>query len=349
MRPAAPIPVLAAAIALALMMVIPWIAPTDSGPAVRSPPRPGSPGASLASARWYVTMHGEAGPLAQVMAVGADGGVLGPVLGPGPVGEPALSELRGMARLADGGLAVVNAKSSASRVIEFDVPDPASGTRSWRGVAARRGPGNEAMKHPYQAVVGPDGAYWVSNQDSATVTRHEAAAGAPGTGDSPAAGPRDRVVVQSRHIEPDGLADPRGLAFGPDGGLWICDRGRRRIVIHDPATGALRRIVADEAQGMGHPIQIAFTADGRGLLVTDNLHHCVWRVDPRSGAMTMLVKPRSGGLDAPSAIALDGDVLLVGSRHGNALLTFHAEDGRFLGTFARLPSGPEFVVPAGGR
>ncbi|MFM1935777.1 MAG: hypothetical protein RI990_736 [Planctomycetota bacterium] len=349
MRRAPSITVITAAAALALMLAIPWIGGGPPGPRGRAVPSTGVPGASVATARWYVTVHGEAGPLAQVLAVDGDGRVIGTVLGPCPTDEPPLSELRGIVHLADGRLAVVNAKSAASRIIEFDAPDPASGTRAWRRVVARRGTGNESMKHPYQAVVGPDGAYWVTNQDSATVTRHDVQAdprrpGNPEQDDRP-----DRVVIRSQDQDPDGLGDPRGLAFGPDGAIWICDRGRRRVVIHDPRTGTLRRIVADESNGLGHPIQLAFTADGRSILVTDNLHHCVWRIDARTGAMQALVRPRSGGLDAPSSIAIDGDVLLVGSRHGQALLTFDAADGRFLGTFARLPSGPEFVVPAAGR
>ena len=54
----------------------------------------------------------------------------------------------------------------------------------------------------------------------------------------------------------------------------------------------------------------------------------------------------AGGLDAPSALALQGDVLYVGSRLGKKVLKFDARDGAFIGTFADLPSNPEFLVPA---
>ena len=74
----------------------------------------------LGAPHWYATVHGDAGALAQVFAIDGSGKVLGPVLGPLPAREPPLSELRGMAVLGNGDLAValtvtVDAASQAAR------------------------------------------------------------------------------------------------------------------------------------------------------------------------------------------------------------------------------------------
>jgi sugar lactone lactonase YvrE len=104
------------------------------------------------------------------------------------------------------------------------------------------------------------------------------------------------------------------------------------------------KVVADVSGGLKHPIQAIFTPDARALLVSDNGRNCVWRVDVASGRVSELVRPGAGGLDAPSALALQGDVLYVGSRLGKKVLKFDARDGAFIGTFADLPSNPEFFV-----
>ena len=307
----------------------------------------------LSAPHWYVTVHGEAGELAQVLALDGTGRMLGPVLGPLPAGEPPLSELRGIELLGNGDLAVVRAKSDATRVLVFGAPDAKTGIRPWRRTWAARGEGNPAMVHAYQATVGPDGALYASNQDTNTVTRYRglgaADAGKPlplpaGLAEFGTMYPG--TVVPNAQQSPEGLSSVRGFAFGPDGMLYVCDRGRSRVAVHDPATGRLVRVAMDAGHGLEHPIQALFTPDGSSLLVTDNKANCVWRLSMSTGKVHVLVKPGAGGLDAASSVAVRDHVLYVGSRLGRRILKFDAKTGTPLGTFAELPSNPEFLIPA---
>ena len=307
----------------------------------------------LTATHWYATVHGAEGALAQVFAIDGSGKVTGPVLGPLPAAEPPLAELRGMLALANGDLAVLSAKHTASRLVVFGAPDAATGIRPYRSTVIRNDPANPAFVHPYQVAVGPDGAIYASNQDTNTVTRYRGfGSWSRGT---PVDAPRGLAqfgtlapgtVVPSDGESPEGLGEVRGFAFGPDGLIYACDRGRSRVAAYDPATGRLVRIVADASGGLRHPIQAIFTHDARALLVSDNGRNCVWRIEVASGRVAEFVRPGAGGLDAPSALALQGDVLYVGSRLGKKVLKFDARDGAFIGTFADLPSNPEFLVPA---
>jgi sugar lactone lactonase YvrE len=209
------------------------------------------------------------------------------------------------------------------------------------------------MLHAYQIEVGPDGALYASNQDTNTITRyHGLGSGEAGKPMPVAAGLAafgtllPGTVVPNDQQSPEGLGLVRGFAFGPDGMLYVCDRGRSRIAVHDPATGRLVRVAMDAMHGLEHPIQVMFKDDGRHMLVTDNKANCVWRMSLEGGKVDQLVRPGDGGLDAPSAIALRDHVLYVGSRLTKQILKYDAKTGRFLGVFAELPSNPEFFVKA---
>jgi sugar lactone lactonase YvrE len=152
-------------------------------------------------------------------------------------------------------------------------------------------------------------------------------------------------VVPNNQQSPEGLGLVRGFTFGPDGLLYICDRQRSRIAVHDPVTGRFVRSAMTAADGLEHPIQAMFTQDGRELLVTDNKVNCVWKLDVESGQISQLVRSGDGGLSAASAIAVRDHVLYVGSRLTKQILKFDAKRGNFLGVFAELPSNPEFLIP----
>lgn len=306
----------------------------------------------LSAPHWYATVHGDTGALAQVFAIDGSGKVLGPVLGPLPAKEPPLSELRGMAVLGNGDLAVMSAKMDSTRVLVFGAPDAATGIRPYRMTWAAKGDANPAMVHAYQIAVGPDGALYTSNQDTNTVTRFQGlGTGAPGRplpvppGLAAFGTMMPGTVVPNSQQSPEGLELVRGFAFGPDGMLWVCDRGRSRVAVHDPGTGRFVRAALAAADGLEHPIQAMFTDDGRRLLVTDNKANCVWELDLQGGRVRELVKRGEGGLQAPSAVAGRDGVLYVGSRLGQQVLKYDLKHGRFLGVFCDLPGNPEFLVP----
>ena len=377
MRRETPIGVAAAAVALMAMLAIPFVFPLvqEARDLSQAAEAQGAAQAERTGARadgvdvapgdrahahvlpigaphWYVTVHGDEGALAQVFALDGSGKVLGPVLGPLPATEPPLAELRGMAVLGNGDLAVVNAKHDATRVLVFGRPDAATGVRPYRATWIGSGPANPAMVHAYQVAVGPSGALYASNQDTNTITRYfglgtrDAGKPMPVASGLTAFGTlAPGTVVPNDQQSPEGLGLVRGFAFGPDGLLYACDRGRSRVAVHDPDTGRLVRVALDARDGLEHPIQVMFTPDGARMLVTDNKANCVWSRQLATGETRQLVAPGDGGLSAPSSIALRDHVLYVGSRLGRQILKFDSKSGRFLGVFAELPSNPEFLVP----
>lgn len=301
---------------------------------------------------WYLTVHG-GDDLADVFALDAKGRVIGGILGKLPAGIQPLKELRGISLLGDGRLAVVNAFMQNSRVYVYGAPD-AQGMRPFASTWVAGGPQNPGFMHPYQIAVGPNGSLYASNQDSNTVTRYY------GLG-SPQAGnpypvpsmlqefgtlPAGIVVPNSQH-SPEGIHEVRGIAFGPDGLLYVADRSGHQVLKWDTATGRMMGVVMSAAQGLGQPIQLLFTPDRQSLLIGDNLkeHNCVWKLNLATGKAEMLVKTGAGGLNMPSALAIDGSHLYVGSRVGQSILKFNLADGTFVGEFAKLKGNPEFLIP----
>lgn len=363
MKHEAPVGVLISLVALVAMVSVPFLAPHpgqggDAGRAAATASGDAEDAARehahelpVTAPHWYVTMHGE-GALAQVFALDGAGKVIGPVLGPLPTGQPAMDELRGMIALGDGRLAVMNAKSTASRVLLWGAPDPATGIRPFAGTWTEKADANPGMVHPYQITIGPDGNLYAGNQDTNTITRY-AGLGSPDRG-KPLPIPAGLAnfgtlfpgtVVPNDQQSPEGIGLVRGFAFGPDGLLYVCDRGRERVAAYDPSTGRFVRTVLDASHGAKHPIQALFTPDGRHLLVSDNKANCVFAISMESGKVFELVRKGEGGLDAASSLAIMGKDLYVGSRLGKRILRYELKDGRFLGVFAELPSNPEFMVP----
>lgn len=298
---------------------------------------------------WYLTVHG-GGDLADVFALDETGRVIGGVLGPVNDGEGALQELRGICLTGDGRLAVVNAYLKASRVLVFGAPG-SNDVRPYQRTWVEENAANPGMVHPYQIAIAPDGTLYASNQDTNTVTRYAGLGSAqPGQPLPIPAGLAQfgtlapgTMVPNSQH-SPEGLHEVRGIAFGPDGLLYVADRGAQEVLAFDTTTGRRARIVLDKTSGLGHPIQLLFTPDRTALLVSDNLHDCVWRVDLATGRATQLVKPKAGGLNAASALAIEGEHLYVGSRAGQSVLRYQLSNGAFSGVFARLKGDPEFFI-----
>jgi streptogramin lyase len=98
----------------------------------------------------------------------------------------------------------------------FDVDDGAGATRLWEAKAGGR---------PRSVAVAPDGSVWVANDESATVTLHEPAAGA---------------IVHSLNFHPG--ARPSGLALSPDGArAYLSLQGSGELVELDVAAACRGR------------------------------------------------------------------------------------------------------------
>jgi hypothetical protein len=329
---------------------------------------------------WYATLHGDgdadqSGGNDNVLGFGLDGSSKKSVLGPASADIGKVHGLRGVLPLSDGTLLVIAAWKDNTMILRYDRPAD-EGVRAFRGVFARGGDANQLLLHPYALAVGPDGTIYASNQDSNTVTRY----GAPGTpleGKPLARDGREEtgtktagLVVPSREMSakaPDdkhdesghksrknaphtsaasaGIKEIRGIAFGPDGKLYVADRGDGEVSRWDPATGVREATVASKADGLSTPIQLRFSPDGAALFISDNKENSVFRLSLADGAVKRFIGP-DAGLDAPSALAIDGDWLYVGSRKGQAVMRFRLADGTpDAAPFASgLPDNPEYFV-----
>jgi hypothetical protein len=306
--------------------------------------------------QWLLTMHGEEGKPQGVWGLTGEGELKGPLNAPlpdGPAG-PAPHDLRGLTPLPDGGFLAMNAFSKDTRILRFGAAR-ADGTYPYVGDFTKLGPDNPAMVHAYQMAIGPDGQVYVGNQDTNTVTRY-VGVGQPDAG-KPLSPPvamshladlPPGVIVPNAKSSPEGIGEVRGIAFGPDGLLYVCDRTGSRVSAYDTSSGRRVKVVADASHGLKHPIQMAFTQDGTTMFVGDNGVDAVFKVELASGAVSTFVPKGGSGLKAPSALVIKGDALFVGSREGKQVLKFRLKDGKADDRpFATLPDNPEFLMWVG--
>jgi len=301
---------------------------------------------------WLLTMHGSDGGNLPV-AFAPDGTRLGPAVAPIPesAGGP-LRDLRGMAALPDGGFLLVNAYKDDTFVARFG-PGDGSLPRPLAGIPIRGGVGSPLV-HPYEIAIAADGTIYLANQDSNLVTRHApldaANPGAPLPPPAALGGRSDLppgTFIPSERYDPEGLREVRGVLVAADGSIVVADKKRSSVFRHDAGTGARIGTILGPGHGAVAPIQLALAPDGT-ILVGDNGSEKVWAIAPGDGAARVLVDCAREGLREPSALAIDGDDLLVGSRHAKRVDRFELRTGRRRGTFlADLPDAPEFLLRLG--
>ena len=144
-----------------------------------------------------------------------------------------------------------------------------------------------------------------------------------------------------------GMQGPAGLSFGPDGSLYVSDRGNNRILRFNGITGAFDKAL----DIINDPYGIVFgpdvNGDGRPELYAASINtDSIVRYDGVTGEyLDTLVTPRSGGLRAPKDLRFgpDGN-LYVSSSGNNQVLKYNSMTGAFLGVAA---SGGGLANPEG--
>lgn len=315
--------------------------------------RPGESASASPAVAWLLTMHGHDGKPQGVWGISDEGVLSGPLNSAIPDGPAGLvpHDLRGLTPLPDGGFLAMNAYINDTRILRFGARD-ASGAYPYLGDFAKAGAAVPALAHGYQIAIARNGKVYASNQDSDTVTcfagLDQPNAGAP-VSLANAAGSAPGVIVPSDKTSADGINDVRGIAFGPDGLLHVCDRGAGRVSAYDTSTGRRVKVVADARHGLKHPIQALFTPDGASMFVSDNGADCVFKVEVASGRVAEFVAKGKAGLAEPSALAIHDGWLYVASRQDKRILRFRLSDGEpDANPFATLPDEPEFLLRVGG-
>lgn len=298
---------------------------------------------ALRGVGWLLTMHGHDGKPQGVWGLTDSGELKGPLSAAVPDGPAGLvpHDLRGLARLPDGGFLAMNSYIKDTRILRFGACD-ASGFFPYMGDFAKAGPDDPALAHGYQIAIAGDGKVYASNQDSSTVSCYA------GVGEANPGAPLG-VVVRSDKSIADGVKDVRGIVFGPDGMLYVCDRGAGCVSAYDPGSGRRVKLVAESRHGLKRPIQAIFTSDGATMFIGDNGANCVFKVDVASGRVDEFIAKGKAGLTEPSALAIHDGWLYVASREDKRILRFRLADGEADGKpFATLPDEPEFLVRIGG-
>jgi glucose/arabinose dehydrogenase len=142
-----------------------------------------------------------------------------------------------------------------------------------------------------------------------------------------------------------GVDFPAGIAFGPDGNLYVSGHDSDNVLRYDPSTGTfLSTFVPTGSGGLDRPPEILFGPDGN-LYVSSYNTDQVMRYDGATGAplpapgMTGAVFASGGGLDGPCGLAFQGGRLYVASEINNQVLRYDSSTGAFIDVFVSVGSG----------
>jgi DNA-binding beta-propeller fold protein YncE len=137
-----------------------------------------------------------------------------------------------------------------------------------------------------------------------------------------------------------GLAHPDGMAFGPDGNLYVCNEEASSVLRYDGKTGTfLSTFVPAGSGGLDVSEFPAFGPDGNFYL--SSLHeNSVLRYDGKTGAFLNAFVSPGTGLSSPSGITFgpDGN-LYVSNTNAHEIRRYDGKTGAYLGAFVPAGSG----------
>jgi len=126
-----------------------------------------------------------------------------------------------------------------------------------------------------------------------------------------------------------GLRNAQGLAFGPDGNLYVASFESQQILRYDGVTGAFLDVfVSAGSGGLGAPNDVAFGPDGN-LYVADAFFgtNSILRYDGRTGAFIDVFATGGGLQQALRIVFGPDDNLFVGNSNSTNVLRYHGDTG----------------------
>ncbi|HUE74511.1 MAG TPA: LamG-like jellyroll fold domain-containing protein, partial [Pirellulaceae bacterium] len=213
-------------------------------------------------------------------------------------------------------------------------------------------PGEGGLDDPSMMIYGPDGMLYVSTRLANSVLRYDPATGLP----APAPGKPGAEFVSPGAA---GLNSARGIAFGPDGNLYVAGTNSDAIFLFSGTTGEPvgdGLFVASGVGGLDQPRGLLFHSDGFlyvtsvGQTTSGDGVDSILRYDGLTGSPAgisglpgdaVFIPSGTGGMDNPSQIVFHDNNFYVSSTSpstSNSVLKF-APDGSFLGAFVPTGSG----------
>ncbi|HET7843228.1 MAG TPA: hypothetical protein VFL14_03695, partial [Xanthomonadales bacterium] len=178
--------------------------------------------------------------------------------------------------------------------------------------------------------IGPDGKLWVVSEENARILRYEP----------------DTLAFIDIWTSVGGGFNPTGLAFGPDGDVYVCGYASDTVRRYDATTRQLEAtVVPARAGGLDGPDNgMTFGPDGRLYIPGYDANNVVvW--DPATNQVATFVARNAGGLVHTRGILFEpGGTVLVSSEGTGQILRYTA-GGTFVGVFAgdlALPGGMSF-------
>jgi streptogramin lyase len=182
----------------------------------------------------------------------------------------------------------------------------------------------------------PDGRVYVVSENNGRILRYQS----------------DSLAYIDTFIDTGAAFKPTGIAFAPDGDLYVAGFDADEVRRYDGQTGTLKSTpVPARAGGLDGPDNgMTFGPDGK-LYIPGYYSNNVLRYDPVTNQLSTFVTAGSGGLRRTRAILFEpGNAhVLVSSEGSSQILRFNAGSGALVGTFASLPSPAGMNYSSDGR
>lgn len=298
-------------------------------------------------------------------------GVISTIAGNGSSGRSgdggaATAAQTGLARsvtwLGDGGFAIGHNSGARVRVVDSaGVISQLVGQSRSPSASSVPAP-DQVLLQPYDTAIAPDGSVYVADRRFQRIVRilpdggFEVVAGRNSSGGYTGDG---GLATDAR------LRLPRGIAFGPDGTLYIADTNNRRIRAVDPATGLITTVAGNGTNsgvtpgpaldsGIDLPVNVA-VLDGKLYISLYNAAQ-IAAVDLSAGTIEVVVGTGVAGyagdggpaldaqLDRPQELEVHDGALLWNSSNNQTVRSYETVTGRVDTVVASSMSVESFAV-----